>query len=73
MRQVARKVENWWGSVTERVNQYAAEIGTCSRDFDRAVVDEPAGSWGIVLLGPILLSSRTNLPACIDEAESARE
>ena len=46
-------VENWWGSVTERVNQYAAEIGTCSRDFDRAVVDEPAGSWGIVLLGPI--------------------
>ena len=47
------KVENWWGSITERVNQYAEEIGTCSRDFDRAVVDEPAGSWGIVLLGPI--------------------
>ena len=46
-------VKNWWGSVTERVNQYAAEIGTCSKDFDRAVVDEPAGSWGIILLGPI--------------------
>ena len=46
-------VKNWWGSVTERVNQYKADIGTCSRDFDRAVVDEPAGSWVIVLLGPI--------------------
>ena len=46
-------VKNWWGSITERVNQYASDIGTCSRDFDRAVVDEPAGSWGIILLGPI--------------------
>lgn len=46
-------VKNWWGSVTEKVNQYAADIGTCSRDFDKPVVDEPAGSWGIILLGPI--------------------
>ncbi|MAW22243.1 MAG: hypothetical protein CMA16_02210 [Euryarchaeota archaeon] len=46
-------VKNWWGTITERVSQYASEIGTCSRDFDRAVVDEPAGSWGIILLGPI--------------------
>ena len=46
-------VKNWWGSITDRVNQYASDIGTCSRDFDRAVVDEPAGSWGIILLGPI--------------------
>ena len=46
-------IKNWWGSITERVNQYAVEIGTCSRPFDKAVVDEPSGSWGIILLGPI--------------------
>lgn len=46
-------IKNWWGSITERVNQYAVDIGTCSRPFDKAVVDEPSGSWGIILLGPI--------------------
>lgn len=46
-------VKNWWGNITDKVTQYASDIGTCSRDFDRAVVDEPAGSWGIILLGPI--------------------
>ena len=46
-------VKNWWGTVTDRVNGFAADIGTCSRDFDKPVVDEPAGSWGIILLGPI--------------------
>ena len=46
-------IKNWWGSITERVNQYAVDIGTCSRPFDKAVVDEPTGSWGIILLGPI--------------------
>ena len=35
------------------MEQYAEDIGTCSKNFDRAVVDEPAGSWGIILLGPI--------------------
>ena len=46
-------VKNWWGSITDRVNQFAADIGTCSRPFDKPVVDEPVGSWAIVLLGPI--------------------
>ncbi len=46
-------IKNWWGSITDRVNQYAVDIGTCSRPFDKAVVDEPSGSWGIILLGPI--------------------
>ena len=46
-------MKNWWGSITDRVNQFAADIGTCSRPFDKPVVDEPVGSWAIVLLGPI--------------------
>ena len=46
-------VKNWWGSITDRVNQFATDIGTCSRPFDKPVVDEPVGSWGIILLGPI--------------------
>ena len=46
-------VKNWWGSITDRVNQFATDIGTCSRPFDKPVVDEPIGSWGIILLGPI--------------------
>ena len=46
-------IKNWWGTITERVEQYAEDIGTCSKNFDRAVVDEPAGSWVIILLGPI--------------------
>ena len=46
-------IKNWWGSITDRVTGFAEDIGTCSRDFDKPVVDEPAGSWGIILLGPI--------------------
>ena len=47
-------IQNWWGSVTDQVLQYAEDIGTCSRPFDRAVVEEPVGLWGIILLGPII-------------------
>ena len=46
-------IQNWWGSITDRVYTFRDEIGTCARPFDKAVVDEPAGSWAIILLGPI--------------------
>tara|TARA_A200000113_G_scaffold203792_1_gene199095 strand:- start:187 stop:1602 length:1416 start_codon:yes stop_codon:yes gene_type:complete len=67
-------VKNWWGSITDRVNQFASDIGTCSRDFDRAVVDEPVGSWGIILLGPIfslvgLLFLRASMKQSLRDAE----
>ena len=46
-------IKNWWGSITDQVYDYRDSIGTCSRPFDKAVVDEPAGLWIIVMLGPI--------------------
>ena len=70
-------VKNWWGTITERVNQFASEIGTCSRDLDRAVVDEPVGSWGIILLGPIfsligLLFLRASMKQSQRDAEGTK-
>mgnify|MGYP001250293935 FL=1 len=67
-------IKTWWGSITDRVNQYAVDIGTCSLPFDRAVVDEPTGSWGIILLGPIfslvgLLFLRTSMKQSQREKE----
>ena len=46
-------IQNWWGTITDRVYDVRDAIGTCSRPFDKAVVDEPAGLWIIVMLGPI--------------------
>ena len=46
-------IQNWWGTITDRVYDVRDAIGTCSRPFDKAVVDEPAGLWIIVMMGPI--------------------
>ena len=66
-------IQNWWGTITDRVYDYRDAIGTCSRPFDKPVVDEPAGLWIIVMLGPIFFTHRFVPSEGINEAKPAGE